>query len=423
MRAKQWGRRALVGMTVLAVVAVVAACGSSSKSSTTNTTAKAHTGPVRGFDGTTIRIASLGIKSQLPGVEAGVQGRIKRFNETNELKGVKIQYAEFADDKLDPATALSEARRLVTEQKVFAIVGDVSANNPGQYLATQHVPYYGYGFDNTYCSDKPVTNLWAFSFIGCLVPSDPKVLPDAVTPLYDYVTKQTGKAHPTIASIATDIQSGHKDIAHSNIELTAVGFQSPTAVYLPPPPVSDYAPYIQQLMHVDGGHAPDVISCRVVTDCIPMWSQLQAAGFHGIYTHTLYTDLLLKAMKGSVVGIGWASLSDPTPALNQMKADITAFKPDQSLEIGSAAGYFSASMFIDALKIAAKKGIASITPESVQAATSTMTFEIKGLVGPTHYPASTVLPTPACSTFLLDDGTTWKTVEPFTCSTKSFAVK
>src|SRR5438105_5665394 len=137
----------LVGV---ALVALVGCSSSSTSSSPTSTTAGKPSGPVRGFDGTTIRVASLGIKGQLPSVEFGARGRIKRFDDTSELKGVKIEYVEFADDKLDQSTALNEARRLVTEEKVFAIVGDASANNPGQYFAQQHVPYFGYGFDNTY---------------------------------------------------------------------------------------------------------------------------------------------------------------------------------------------------------------------------------------------------------------------------------
>ena len=43
---------------------------------------------VRGFDGTTIKVAGLGIASQFPGVPVGSKARIKRFNDTNEIKGV-----------------------------------------------------------------------------------------------------------------------------------------------------------------------------------------------------------------------------------------------------------------------------------------------------------------------------------------------
>ncbi len=45
---------------------------------------------VRGFDGTTIKVASYGYASQFANVPLGVQARIKRFNDDNEIKGVKI---------------------------------------------------------------------------------------------------------------------------------------------------------------------------------------------------------------------------------------------------------------------------------------------------------------------------------------------
>ena len=183
-------------LTVAALSGLLVACGSSSKktssgetnsSSTTASSTPVASGPVRGFDGTTINLAEMGIKAQLPGGETGVQARIKRFNDTNEIPGIKLKFAEYADDKQDPATALSEARRLISEDKAFAIVGDLSANNPGDYFKQQHVPYFGYAFDNTYCSHEATTATWGFGFSGCLVPNDPSEMPDSFFLLYDYV--------------------------------------------------------------------------------------------------------------------------------------------------------------------------------------------------------------------------------------------
>lgn len=105
---------------------------------------------VRGFDGTTIKVAGIGIQSQFGQEPIGARARIKRFNDDNEIKGVKIDHTEFVDDKQDPATSLSETRRLVTQTGVFAIVGDVSQSNNGDYLKQQHVPYFGFAFDNSY---------------------------------------------------------------------------------------------------------------------------------------------------------------------------------------------------------------------------------------------------------------------------------
>src|SRR5439155_12815818 len=176
---------------------------------------------------------------------------------------------------------------------------------------------------------------------------------------------------------------------------------------LPPPPISDYTPYAQQVLMADGGKAPDVIVCFAAVDCIPMYVPVIANHFKGVLYHTLWSDALIKAMDGSDVGVQWANPADVSPATDQLKADLKAVNPDQAVDIGVIAGYFSTSMFIDALKIVAKQGKDAITPEAVRGAASTMTFEIKGLVGPTKYPAATVK-SPGCSSLMIDDGTQWK---------------
>lgn len=427
------GSRAVQLAAVTAASIIAAACSSNSSSSSkttsatsssatgASTTVATHSGPTRGFDGTTLKVASFGIKGQLPGVEFGVRGRIQRFNATNELPGVKIDYVEFADDKLDPATALSEGRRLVTSDQVFAIVGDVSANNPGDYFRQQHVPYFGWAFDSTYCSPAPSTDVWGFGTDGCLISVNPKQMPDGFAAVATYVKKTTGKAAPTISLFGNDTASGQGSVKNDVAAFRGAGFD---VVYakglLPPPPISDYTPYVQGLLTSDHGKAPDAIECLLSTDCIPMYKGLLAAGFKGIYSHNLYSDALAPAMKGSVTQVPFVPFDIPSPALDQMKADVAAAKPDQKLDTGVTTGYFSADQFIQALVAAAHSG--GITPENVQAKAARMTWEIKGLAGPLRYPDSTVEASPACFALAYDDGTAWKTVVPYACSDKTFPV-
>ena len=406
-----------------AVAVVVVVTGMVASTSGASASAPA----VRGFDGKTVTVASLGIKQQLPGVETGAQARIKRFNDENELKGVKIDYTEFADDKQDPATALSETRRLVTQEGIFALVGDVSPNNPGDYLKQQHVPYFGMGFDNTYCSTKPGkpdTSVWGFGFNGCLVPADPTRVPDTFASVYQYVKEKTGNEHPTWAIVNTDTESGKTSTANAAVQAKGAGFDVVFAkAEIPATNVSDYTPYVQNLLTADDGKPPDVITCYLAVQCVPLYGSIKANNYQGTFYHTLYAEPLMKPFVGSVIGISFGNFSDSNPSTDQMKADVEAFKPNTSIDLGVAAGYFSASQFIEALKLAAKGGKSGITPENVQKAASTMTFTLKGLVGPTKYPASTVLPTPACSTLVLDDGTAFKTIGNYSCSVKSFPVK
>jgi ABC-type branched-subunit amino acid transport system substrate-binding protein len=386
---------------------------------------EAASGDVRGFDGTTIKVASLGIKSQLPGVEFGAQARIKRFNDTNEIPGVKIEYVEYVEDKLDPAVALSEARRLVTSEGVFALVGDVSANNPGDYFEQQGVPYFGYAFDFTYCSDEPDDTLWGFGFSGCLVPQHPKEMPDTGRNIYAYVKETTGKDAPTAALFSSDTESGKNSVKFQTATFEGAGFDVVFAEGLvPPPPVSDYTPYVQELLTADGGNPPDVMVCLLSADCIPIFAQLQANNYQGIFHHTLYSDLLVGLMKGttsSTFAVPFNTVGNA--ALDQVIADIKAVKSDQALETGSAAGYFSTDMFIQALKTVAAEGTEFITPANVRLAAMHQTWEIEGLVGPTRYPESTVTSTPQCGALVFSDGTTWQTVAEYNCSEVRFPVE
>ncbi|MDQ1434440.1 MAG: branched-chain amino acid transport system substrate-binding protein [Actinomycetota bacterium] len=382
-------------------------------------------GSVRGFDGTTIRVASLGIKSQLPTVDIGASARIKRFNDTNEIPGVKLDYIEFADDNQDRATALSEARRLVAQEKVFGIVGDVSSVNPLAYFKQQHVPYFGFAFDDTYCTAKPDPTVWGFGIDGCLVPNAPKQLADSAGNIIKYARQATGKDHPTVALFSSDTPSGQNAAKFDEPPYAGAGFDVVFAKgIVPPPPVSDYTPYVQQLLHSNKGGAPDAIVCLLTTDCIPMYGLLQANKYPGLFISALYSDLVLTSMKGSAVFTVFAPLSDPTAANARLKADIKAVKASQAPDLGSAVGYFAADMFIQAVKnLVQAKGKSYISPENVQQAAAHMTWEIKGQIGPVKYPASTVIPTPACTAVVVDaDGAHWKTVVPYSCSYKTFAV-
>jgi branched-chain amino acid transport system substrate-binding protein len=401
------------------VIIVTLSCVAGASSS-----ARATSPPVRGFDGSTLKVAGFGIKSQLPGAETGARARIQRFNNAHEIKGVQIEYTEFADDKQDPATALSEARRLVSEDDVFAIVGDVSANNPGDFFNQQHVPYFGYAFDNTYCSPTPTTSLYGFGFSGCLVPTDPKVLPSAGTSVTNYIKKKSGKQRPTVALFSSDSQSGKNSTRHEGEIYKAAGFDVVFAQgNVPLPPVSDYTPYVQQLLTSDSGKAPDLMVCLLSTDCIPIYALLRASNYAGTYLTSLYADALIKPLAGSLAAIPFVNLTSSTPGLDRMKQDVAAVKPGTAIDIGVLAGYLSTDMFIQALKTAAAKGKSNITPENIQRVASRQTWQIKGLAGPTKYPASTASPTPACGELVLDNGTAWETVMPYGCTYAKVRIK
>jgi ABC-type branched-subunit amino acid transport system substrate-binding protein len=378
---------------------------------------------VRGFDGSTITVAGLGIKGQLPTAEVGARARIKRFDDTNEIKGVKIRFAEMADDKQDGATALSEARRLVAQDGAFAIVGDISANNPGDYFAQQHVPYFGGAFDNTYCSPKPSTSVWGFGIYGCLGTDGSSFVGDAAKVPYEYTTKQLHKPHPSIVIFSNDNQTGKLLASRAAVAYRGAGFDvAAVQNTIPVPSPSDYTPYVDKVLTGADGHAPDSVLCQTTLDCLGMWDLMKARGYQGVFITGLYAPALVKSLAGTVASQPYVNPADDTAGYRQMKHDLDAVSPGASAKVdtGTVIGYASTDMFIQALRKVAKRGRAAITPERVQQAASRMTWKIDGVSGPTQYPASTVYGHPTCRSLFASDGTTWKTVEPFTCSSKTY---
>ena len=422
-------------VAMLAAFALVgAACSSSGSSRTapstgaptaggaaaTSTTPSKVVTSSRGFDGTTIKVAGIGsLGAGFTGAEVGAEARFKRFNDTNEIPGIKIQFVEMADDKTDPAVATSEVRRLVTEDQIFAIVPDLSPVNPGPYLAAQHVPFLGYGFDNAYCSQTPSTSVWGFGFNGCVVPANPPVVPDSYGVLYKYVSTQTGKAHPTMVITGGDIEAGKNSARLQASSAEGAGFDIVETKGNVPQVTSDYSPYVQDWIAADGGKPPDIVDCLLNTECIPAWAALKAAGFKGIFYQTFgNVDALVKPMAGTITAAFYNT--ETSPGLSQMQADFQAFKPGTALlGYANVPAYFAADMFVQALK---KVGH-DITPEAVQQALATQTWQIQGLVGPLRYPDSAVAPTPDCAEVLADPaGTAYQVVEPYTCSTQTYRV-
>lgn len=236
---------------------------------------------------------------------------------------------------------------------------------------------------------------------------------------YKYVSEQTGKKHPTVTPFGSDQASSVAAVKNNGIALEQAGFTvvEGGAGLLPQTPVGDYSPFVQKLITSDNGNPPDAMICYLSVDCLRVWTALAPTGYKGYYQHFLYTDVLVKALAGSCAQTNFAPLdTQGNKALDQMKADIEAFKPGSAIDSGAITAHFSADMFIQALRTAAKKGTSGITPENVQKAAMKQTWQLKGFAGPTHYPEATVKSTGACSAIVQSDGTAWKTVQPFACN-------
>ena len=370
----------------------------------------------------TITTAGLGFAKNYGDALVGTQARYKRANDTNEVKGYKFEVTEFADDNNDPATALSEARRLVTQGGVDAIVPNVSLVTPADYLTQSQIPWFGPGYDTTYC--KP--GGWGFSVYGCIILENPKVVPGVNwEQLYTELTTKKGIKNPTAALLATDSNSGKTAVQGTASAAQGAGFK---VVYAkgsfpaPPAVVGDYAPYAEALSTANGGSAPDVVYMTIpATSSIALVGQMKTGGYTGTFLSPFYSPLLQKAFEGSYIFVQFAGFESTSKGVQQMKKDVEAVKPNASGSITLAGGYFGADFFIAAVKAALKTG-KPLTTATIQKAAASMTYQIPDTIGPTSYPKAYQNQFKACATLLYDDGTQFTIAQKFLCTNKKYPV-
>lgn len=128
----------------LAVLLVLAAC-SNAKSSSGGSTASAP-----GVTATEIRVGGLAaitgpLGDQYEPIFKGVQAYIDMVNEQGGVNGRRIRLVAKRDDATNPSRNLAQARALVEEDKVFAVLGVASPIfTGGRYLADNRVPTFGW---------------------------------------------------------------------------------------------------------------------------------------------------------------------------------------------------------------------------------------------------------------------------------------
>jgi ABC-type branched-subunit amino acid transport system substrate-binding protein len=369
----------------------------------------------------TIAVGGIGLaKTYANDAPVGAQARLQRANDNNEVKGYTFEFKGFADDNNDPGTALSEARRLVSQEGVVAIVPDVSIVPPSDYLTQQQVPSFGPGYSTAYCPTAPAKS-WDFAIYGCLIPENPKVVPDTQWVLLKKSLDAKGVKNPTAALIGTDSTSGKVSVSGSASAAEAAGFK---VVYakgsFPAPPVvvGDYSPYAQELLAANSGSAPDVVYSSIpATNALQLFSLMNSQGYKGTVLSPFYSSLLLKALTGDYVFVQFSGFESNTKAIQQMEADVEAFKPGTPKTIGLVAGYYSADLFIQAVKKALSSS-KTLTTATIQKAMQKFTYQVKGAIGPTTWPSAFKIGN-GCSTLLYDaDGSAFTISQPYVCNTK-----
>ncbi|MFA5885867.1 MAG: ABC transporter substrate-binding protein [Acidimicrobiia bacterium] len=399
------------------VVAVAAATVALASVAAAGTSAGAQSS-VRGVTDSEIKVGGLGYSAFYESAGLAAKARFEQANKNGEIPGGrKINYIGFSDDKSTADVNLSEGRRLVDQEKVFAVVPTITPFlQAGTYFNQQKVPTLGWGISAAFCDPA---NKYIFGFTGCLVPNPPTYPGNTWGELVNKQLQAQGKGGAkgkAAAVIADNNDSGKSGVEVISATAEAVGMKvTYRQAALPPPPatVTDYSPYVQAIMTSNGGQPPDVVFLVVAqSNVFGLGRALAQAGFKGIQTNAVsYAPQLTSLANGWSAFTQFATPESSSTNMQKIVATLNA-GGIETKDIGQPAlgGYFAADQFVQILKKVGK----NLTPERFQKVAAKFKYEIPDVIGPTYYPAGFKAGAP-CGQLATSNGTAWSVTAPFAC--------
>jgi ABC-type branched-subunit amino acid transport system substrate-binding protein len=349
--------------------------------------------------------------STYAGADTGAEGAFKAFNAAGGLDGRMIKFVGMQDDGQSNTQDLTAAKNLVN-QHVFAVVPVATSSwVAGSVMSAAKTPFFGMSID---------TNWWnqadGFSIIGANPPGPTtlKMETDSVAVICRAVAG--GCKGKTVAIVGTNDTAAQENMKNDAAQYARAGAKVVAQLAsIPDPPavVSDYTPYADQLLSSNGGKQPDIIQQVLAPQSdVSMISELENLGFKGNdFNFTLYDPRAVGVAKGSDTLVTFEPWEANTPAVQTMRQRVLAVDPKAILGQATMMGYWSAEMFIAALK----KAGPSATPQStIKALNSGFTFGVPGGIGTTTFPQDhKALST--CLSVVTSNGKAYHVAVPLTC--------
>jgi ABC-type branched-subunit amino acid transport system substrate-binding protein len=405
-------RRLAAACAVTAVVVASLVAGTAGAQTTTTTaTTKAPSRPAgpAGVTDTSIKVAGLGDSLLYGGADVGARARFQRANDTGGVNGRTIDYAGFTDDGGDPNAGTAAATKLVQDDGVFAVVPVVTPDfAASSFLVQQKVPYFGWALSSSFCGNR-----YGFGFVGCPVPAS---VTSNVWPLLMSKALPPNTPSPTAAILAEDTPSGKYELASLTAAAKSVKFG---VVYgktsLTSPSTVDFDAVVKEVVKSNNGNMPNVVFVvGNVSNVLGVQQALANNGYLGLFTNRIEyaPDMVALATNAYVVTpTAPVETASTNPAMQQLVADVQKVAPDQPIDESVIAGYWSADLFLAAVRKAGKK----LTRASLlDAANRKFTYEVPDTVGPTKFPAAHSLPAP-CGALVTSSGTAYSVKVPYTC--------
>ncbi|MCX5403490.1 ABC transporter substrate-binding protein [Streptomyces sp. NBC_00335] len=356
-----------------AALALVSACNSASNSASPDKPGAA--GNSRGVTKDSIKVGGLVSMTSASGyskkgTDLGAKARFMRANAEGGINGRKIDYIGAEDDGQDPAKNLAAARKLVQQDKVFAVSPMSSVTFTGaDFLEQEKVPTFGWGTLPSFCGPK-----YIYGFNGCLVPTPGGTInqtwPEGIGQILG------GAAGKSVAIIANDSDAGKFGVRTFQQGFTSAGFKVAYAKASVPGTAvpSDWSAYVKEILESNGGKAPDaVVSVMQTPNNIGLFTSLKRSGYKGLLSDPtdydpglLAKDATKQALDGVHVLLQFEPFESTNPKMAQFKADIKAASGglEVPLNMHMMTGYMSADLFVSIAQKAGK----DLTVESFQAA-------------------------------------------------------
>ncbi|AKL68601.1 ABC transporter substrate-binding protein [Streptomyces sp. Mg1] len=345
-----------------AALALVCACNSASGGSLPGKPGDAAA--TRGVSAGSIKVGGIVSMTSASGyskkdTDLGARARYLRANAEGGINGRTIDYIGAEDDGQDPGKNLAAARKLVQQDKVFAVAPMSSVTFSGaDFLEQEKVPTFGWGTLPSFCGPQ-----YIYGFNGCLVPSPGGTLnqtwPEGIGQVLG------GAKGKSVAIIANDSDAGKFGIRTFRQGFAGAGFEIAYAKASVPATAvpSDWSAYVKDILASDGGEAPDaVVSVMQTPNNIGLFTALKRAGYRGLLSDpTDYDPALLakdttrQALDGVYVLLQFEPFESANPRMDQFKADIKAASGGREvpLNMHMLTGYMSADLFVS---IALKAG-------------------------------------------------------------------
>jgi branched-chain amino acid transport system substrate-binding protein len=349
--------------------------------------------------------------STYTGTDDGAKAAFDAFNAAGGLDGRKIKFVGMQDDGQSNTQDLTAAKNLVN-QHVFAVVPVATSSwVAGSVLAAAKIPYFGMSID---------TNWWnqanGFSIIGANPPGPTTLKTE--TDSVDVICKGVagGCKGKTVAIIGTNDTAAQENMKNDAAQYARAGAKVVAQLAsIPDPPavVSDYTPYADQILSSNGGKQPDIVQQVLPPEGdVAMISELHNLGFKGNdFNFTLYDPRAVSVAKGADTLVTFEPWEANTPAVATMRKRVLAENPKAILGQATLIGYWSAEMFIAALK---KAGPNATPASTIKALNSGFTFGVPGGIGTTTYPQDhKALAT--CLSVVTSNGRAYKVAVPLTC--------